>query len=52
MLLVRKYRPGVIHNAIDKARLIPRAEALKRVVRKKTSKRPVFAIMMTLDYHQ
>ena len=44
LLLSREYKSGVIKNAIEKARVIPRSEAIKRMVRKKTNQRPVFVI--------
>ena len=44
LLLSRDYKPKVIDAAIQKARNIPRKEALKRVCRKKSSDRPVFVI--------
>ena len=44
MLLNRDYRPGIVDAAINKAKAIPRSEALKRVVRPKTSERPVFVV--------
>ena len=42
LLLDRDYRPGIVDAAITKAKAIPRDEALKRVVRPKTSDRCVF----------
>ena len=44
LLLEREYKPKVIDSAIEKARQIPRKEALKRVVKNKTSSRPVSEI--------
>ena len=44
LLLNRNYKPGIIENAIERARKIPRQEALKRVNRPKNSKRPVFVV--------
>ena len=44
LLLSRDYKPGSVDNAIEKARNIPRQEALKKVVQPKDSKRPVFVI--------
>ena len=44
LLLERDYRPGCVDAAIKKARNITRTEALKRVVRSKTTHRSVFAI--------
>ena len=40
----RDYKPGLIDAAIEKARAIPRAEALKKVNPEKQSKRPVFVV--------
>ena len=44
LLLSRGYKARGIDAAIDRARKIPRLEALKRVVRSKTARRPVFVI--------
>ena len=44
LLLARDYKPKVIDSPIQKARNIPRPEALKRVNREKTTNRPVFVI--------
>ena len=44
LLLARDYRPGVINSAIERAKAIPREKALERVVKKKTSDRPVFVV--------
>ena len=44
LLLARDYRQGVINSAIERAKAIPREKALERVVRKKTSDRPVFVV--------
>ena len=44
MLLARDYSNNIIKAAIDRARNIPRLEALKKVVKSKTSDRPVFVI--------
>ena len=44
MLLDRDYKAKIVDAAIEKARNIPRSEALKRVVKKKTSDRPVFVV--------
>ena len=41
MLIDRDYKPGIIDAAITRAKSIPRSEALKRVVKSKSSKRPV-----------
>ena len=43
LLLSRNYRPKSVNDAIEKAKKIPREEALKRVVKKKTD-RVVFAL--------
>ena len=40
----RDYKPGLIDAAIEKARVIPRSEALKKVNTEKQSKRPVFVV--------
>ena len=34
LLLTRGYRPGVVNGAVEKARNVPRQEALKKVERK------------------
>ena len=44
MLLARDYKSKLIDAAIEKARNIPRAEALKKVVREKNQNRPVFVV--------
>ena len=44
MLIDRDYRPRLINAAIDKARAVPREEALKKVVRPVSSDRPVLVI--------
>ena len=44
LLLARDYRPGVINSAIERAKAIPREKALERVVKSKTSDRPVFVV--------
>ena len=44
LLISRNYKPKLIDAAIDKARQIPRLDALKRVTRTKNSERPVFVI--------
>ena len=44
LLLSRGYEARGIDAAVDRARKIPRLEALKRVVRSKTARRPVFVI--------
>ena len=44
LLLARDYRHKIIESAIQKARNIPRPEALRSVTREKTTTRPVFVI--------
>ena len=44
MLIDRDYRPGIIDAAITRAKAIPRSDALKRVIRSKNTKRPVFVV--------
>jgi len=44
MLLSRDYQPGLITSAINRARAIPRSEALKRVIRPEGAYRPVFCV--------
>ena len=44
LLLSRDYRPGIINSAIEKARNVPRSEALKRVSKQKSSRRPIFVM--------
>ena len=44
MLLERNYSSNIIQAAIDRARQIPRLKALEKVIRKKTTDRPVFVI--------
>ena len=44
MLLARDYSPGVINSTIERAKAIPREQALERVVKSKTSDRPVFVV--------
>ena len=46
MLLDRDYKEGMIDAAISRARSIPRAEAIKKVIRDNTqsNKRPVFVV--------
>ena len=44
LLLSTDYKPKLISSAIDRARNVPRHEALKRVVKEKTSNRLVFVI--------
>ena len=40
----RGYSERMINSAIDRARKIPRQVALKKVIRRQTEKRPVFAL--------
>ena len=42
--LSRDYKPKIIDSAIEKARNVPRNEALKKVNKEKTSSRPVFVM--------
>ena len=44
LLLSRDYKAGLIDHAIERARKLPRTEALKKVIRPKNSQRPVFVI--------
>ena len=44
MLLSREYSSKVIQAAIDRARQIPRLKALEKVIKQKTTDRPVFVI--------
>ena len=44
MLIDRNYNHGIIDAAITRAKSIPRSEALKKVVKSKSSKRPVFVV--------
>ena len=44
MLLDRNYKPNIITNSINRARLISREEALKKVVRKSDNRRQVFVL--------
>ena len=43
LLVSRGYRAGVVDNAIEKARTVPRQEALKKVEKEKQA-RPVFVV--------
>ena len=46
LLLDRNYKKNIINSAIDRAKQIPRKEALKRVnINKNEKRRPVFAVM-------
>ena len=44
LLISRDYKPRSIDAALEKARLIPRKEALKKVTKSSDQKRPVFVI--------
>ena len=44
MLLSRNYPINLMDRAIEKARKVPRLLALKKVEKKKQTKRPVFAV--------
>ena len=44
MLIDREYTKGIIEAAINKARAIPREQALKCMLRQDTSRRPVFVV--------
>ena len=44
LLLSRNYKPGIIHTAIERAKSIPRAEALSRVEKSAVTRRPVFVL--------
>ena len=44
LLLARGYKTGVVNIAVDKARDIPRKEALKKVEKSKEQNRPIFVI--------
>ena len=44
LLISRDYKPKSVEAAISKARLIPREEALKKVIKSKHSNRPVFVV--------
>ena len=45
LLLARSYKPGIINVAINRAKAIPRTEALKKVVQNnKQSKRPILVV--------
>ena len=44
LLISRDYKPKIVDSAIERARKIPRNEALKRVQSVKTSRRPVFVV--------
>lgn len=44
LLLSRDYKPKMIDSAIERARNVPRDQALKKVSKEKATKRPVFVI--------
>ena len=45
LLLTRKYKPGIINAAINKAKSIPRGEALKRINKQNSKeRRPILVI--------
>ena len=44
LLLSRNYKNNIINVAVEKARAIPRIEALKKVEKEKTNQRPVFVV--------
>ena len=44
MLLSRDYPNSLINSSINQARQIPREEALKKVIRNKQTKRPIFVV--------
>ena len=44
MLIARNYKKNIINSAIERAVAIPCSEAIKRVVRQKSTNRPVFVI--------
>ena len=44
MLLEREYGEKMIDHAINRARAIPRAQAIKKVVKNQPSKRPIFVV--------
>ena len=44
LLLSRNYKPGLIRAAIEKAKNIPRSEALTRVEKSAETRRPVFVL--------
>ena len=44
LLLSRDYKPAMINSSIDRARKVPRFEALQRVSKENSTRRPVFAI--------
>ena len=44
LLLSRNYKPGIIRTAIERAKSIPRVEALNRVEKSAVTRRPVFVL--------
>ena len=49
MLIEREYRPGIIDAAIQKARAVPRAIAIRQIAKApQTSMRPVFVVSFDL----
>ena len=44
LLIARNYRPKLIDSVIQKARKIPRTEALERLYSQQTTSRPVFVM--------
>ena len=44
MLLSRDYPPNIINAAIARARNIPRQDALKKVIREKSTGRAIFVV--------
>ena len=44
LLLSRNYKPGIINAAMEKAKSIPRSEALTRVEKSAATRRPVFVL--------
>jgi hypothetical protein len=44
MLLARKYPERLVDSAIDRARAVPRKIAIRKVIRRKATKRPVFSV--------
>ena len=52
LLLSRSYRPGLVDAAINRARTIPRAQALKRVDRPTQPRRPVNVVTFDAGYPQ
>ena len=45
LLLERQYRPGMIDSAINRARAVSRADALKQVDKSLSEQRPVFVVL-------